>query len=285
MEKLRFLRASLLASLVVSAMPPELPAWAGCGFPRGAGKTFFSLQPEVYRPRTRFDQGGQLGPALSEYGETRLNLFAETGLSDQLTLNLNTSYVFIENRFASGADTVTQRNQGLRDLELGLRHTWGNGDPFLSAQLTALIPPGYATRDIPLPLGYGVFGYDLKVGAAANTQLGSLPAFFDSCLTFRDYLGYPGDRVKANLTFGADLTPELQAILALDGDFTLGNGAPSLFGDLAVQDPDYDNLKLSGQLNWRLEGGLTLGLGGFQFLAGRNTNAGGGFTGYVWLSY
>jgi hypothetical protein len=266
-------------------MPPELPAWAGCGFPRGAGKTFFSLQPEVYRPRTRFDQGGQLGPALSEYGETRLNLFAETGLSDQLTLNLNTSYVFIENRFASGADTVTQRNQGLRDLELGLRHTWGNGDPFFSAQLTALIPPGYATRDIPLPLGYGVFGYDLKIGAAANTQLGSLPAFFDSCLTFRDYLGYPGDRVKANLTLGADLTPELQAILALDGDFTLGNGAPLLFGDLAVQDPDYDNLKLSGQLNWRLEGGLTLGLGGFQFLTGRNTNAGGGFTGYVWLSY
>ncbi|MFS8802551.1 hypothetical protein NW868_09930 [Synechococcus sp. R60.2] len=270
---------------MVSAMPPELPAWAGCGFPRGAGKTFFSLQPEVYRPRTRFDQGGRLQPALSEYGETRLNLFAETGLSDQLTLNLNTSYVFIENRFSSGADTVTQRNQGLRDLELGLRHTWGNGDPFLSAQLTALIPPGYATRDIPLPLGYGVFGYDLKVGVAANTQLGSLPAFFDSCLTFRDYLGYPGDRLKANLTLGADLTPELQAILALDGDFTLGNGAPLLFGDLAVQDPDYDNLKLSGQLNWRLEGGLTLGLGGFQFLAGRNTNAGGGFTGYVWLSY
>jgi hypothetical protein len=65
----------------------------------------------------------------------------------------------------------------------------------------------------------------------------------------------------------------------------LGNGAPLLFGDLAVQDPDYDNLKLSGQLNWRLEGGLTLGLGGFQFLTGRNTNAGGGFTGYVWLSY
>jgi hypothetical protein len=52
-----------------------------------------------------------------------------------------------------------------------------------------------------------------------------------------------------------------------------------------VQDPDYDSLKLSGQLNWRLEGGLTLGLGGFQFLTGRNTNAGGGFTGYVWLSY
>ena len=263
----------------------ELPVWAGCGFPRGAGKTFFSLQPEVYQPRTRFDQGGRLQQALSEYGETRLNLFGETGLSDRLTLNLNTSYVFLENRFASGDQLVTQRNQGLRDLELGLRHTWGEGDPFFSAQLTALIPPGYATQNTPLPLGYGVFGYDLSAGLAASGELGSLPAFFDSCLTFRDYLGYPGDRIKANLTFGADLSPEVQAIVALDGDFTLGNGAPLLFGDLAVQDPDYNNLKLSGQLNWRLEGGLTLGLGGFQFLTGRNTNAGGGFTGYVWLSY
>jgi hypothetical protein len=264
----------------------ELPAWAGCGFPRGEGKTFFSLQPEVYQPRTRFDQKGRLQQALSEYGETRLNLFGETGLSDRLTLNLNTSYVFLENRFASGADQrVTQRNQGLRDLELGLRHTWGEGDPFFSAQLTALIPPGYATENTPLPLGYGVFGYDFSLGAAANVELGSLPAFFDSCLTFRDYLGYPGDRLKANLTFGADLSPEVQAIVALDGDFTLGNGAPLLFGDVAVQDPDYDSLKLSGQLNWRLQGGLTLGLGGFQFLTGRNTNAGGGFTGYVWLSY
>jgi hypothetical protein len=237
----------------------ELPAWAGCGLPRGAGKTFFSLQPEVYRPRTRFDQGRRLQPALSEYGETRLNLFGETGLSDRLTLNLNTSYVFLENRFASGDQLVTQRNQGLRDLELGLRHTWGEGDPFFSAQLTALIPPGYATENTPLPLGYGVFGYDFSLGAAANVELGSLPAFFDSCLTLRDYLGYPGDRLKANLTFGADLSPEVQAIVALDGDFTLGNGAPLLFGDVAVQDPDYNSLKLSGQLNWRLEGGSNAG--------------------------
>jgi hypothetical protein len=131
----------------------ELPAWAGCGFPRGAGKTFFSLQPEVYQPRTRFDQGGRLQQALSEYGETRLNLFTETGLSDQLTLNLNTSYVFLENRFASGDQLVTQRNQGLRDLELGLRHTWGEGDPFFSAQLTALIPPGICHRKHPPALG------------------------------------------------------------------------------------------------------------------------------------
>ena len=276
---------SWLLGLALALVGWELPAWAGCGFPRGAGKTFFSLQPEVYQPRTRFDQGGRLQQALSEYGETRLNLFGETGLSDRLTLNLNTSYVFLENRFASGDELVTQRNQGLRDLELGLRHTWGEGDPFFSAQLTALIPPGYATQNTPLPLGYGVFGYDLSAGLATSGELGSLPAFFDSCLTFRDYLGYPGDRIKANLTFGADLSPEVQAIVALDGDFTLGNGAPLLFGDVAVQDPDYDNLKLSGQLNWRLEGGLTLGLGGFQFLTGRNTNAGGGFTGYVWLSY
>jgi len=276
---------SWLLGLALALVGWELPAWAGCGFPRGAGKTFFSLQPEVYQPRTRFDQGGRLQQAPSEYGETRLNLFGETGLSDRLTLNLNTSYVFLENRFASGDELVTQRNQGLRDLELGLRHTWGEGDPFFSAQLTALIPPGYATQNTPLPLGYGVFGYDLSAGLATSGELGSLPAFFDSCLTFRDYLGYPGDRIKANLTFGADLSPEVQAIVALDGDFTLGNGAPLLFGDVAVQDPDYDNLKLSGQLNWRLEGGLTLGLGGFQFLTGRNTNAGGGFTGYVWLSY
>ncbi len=276
---------SWLLGLALALVGWELPGWAGCGFPRGAGKTFFSLQPEVYQPRTRFDQRRRLQQAPSEYGETRLNLFAETGLSDRLTLNLNTSYVFLENRFASGDELVTQRNQGLRDLELGLRHTWGEGDPFFSAQVTALIPPGYATENAPLPLGYGVFGYDFSLGAAANVELGSLPAFFDSCLTLRDYLGYPGDRLKANLTLGADLNPQVQAIVALDGDFTLGNGAPLLFGDVAVQDPDYDNLKLSGQLNWRLEGGLTLGLGGFQFLTGRNTNAGGGFTGYVWLSY
>lgn len=261
------------------------PSWAGCGFPRGAGKLFFSLQPEIFRPRTQFNEGGKVVPAPSEFDESKLSLFAEAGLTDRLTINLNTAYAFLENRFASGPETITQRNQGLRDVELGLRYSWGDGDPFFSAQLTALIPPGYDTQTTPLPLGYGVFGYDLSGGVAVSGRMGSLPTFFDSCLTFRDYLGYPGDRIKANLTAGADLLRDLQAILALDGDFTLGNGAALLFEGKPVQNPDYDNLKLSGQLNWRLGAGWTLGLGGFQYLSGRNTSAGGGFTGYVWLSY
>ncbi len=261
------------------------PAWAGCGFPRGAEKLFLALQPEIFRPRTRFDEGGRVGPAPSELDETNLRVFAEAGLTDRLTLNVNTAYTFLENRFASGNTTVTQRNQGLRDVEVGLRYSWGNGDPYFSAQVTALIPPGYNTRTTPLPLGYGVVGYDLSGGVAVSGQLGSLRSFLDSCLTFRDYLGYPGDRIKANLTVGVDLLPELQAILALDGDFTLGNGAPLLFEGKPVQNPDYDHLKLSGQLNWRLDSSWTLGLGGFQYLRGRNSSAGGGFTGYLWLSY
>ncbi|MGQ9837865.1 MAG: hypothetical protein ACUVRV_07835 [Cyanobacteriota bacterium] len=246
---------------------------------------FFSLQPEVFRPRTRFDEGGQVKRALSEFDETNWRVFAEAGLTDRLTLNVNTTYVFLENRFASGENGITQRNQGLRDVEVGLRHSWGKRDPFFSIQLTALIPPGYDTQSTPLPLGYGVFGYDLSAGVATSGQNGSLPSFFDSCLTFRDYLGYPGDRIKANLTVGADLLPSLQTILSLDGDFTLGNGAPLLLGDTPVQNPDYDNLKLSGQFNWRLDPAWTLGLGGFQYISGRNTSAGGGISGYVWLSY
>ncbi|MCF2969787.1 hypothetical protein L1047_01070 [Synechococcus sp. Nb3U1] len=261
------------------------PSWAGCGFPRGVGNLFFSLQPEIFRPRTRFDEGGRVVSALSEFDETSLNVFAEAGLTDRLTLNVNTAYVFLENRFASGLETITQRNQGLQDVEVGLRYSWGDGDPFFSGQLTALIPPGYDTTSTPLPLGYGVFGYDLSGGVAVSGLVGSLPSFFDSCLTFRDYLGYPGNRIKANLTVGADLLPRLQTIVSLDGDFTLGNGAPLLLEGTPVQDPDYDSLKLSGQFNWRLDPGWTLGLGGFHYVSGRNTSAGGGITGYVWLSY
>lgn len=41
----------------------------------------------------------------SEFDESSLNVFAEVGLTDRLTLNLNMAYVFLENHFASNEDT------------------------------------------------------------------------------------------------------------------------------------------------------------------------------------
>ncbi|MEN9231761.1 MAG: hypothetical protein Q6L68_12730, partial [Thermostichus sp. DG02_5_bins_236] len=63
--------------------------------------TALGLQSEIFQPRTRFDGGGQVVAVFSEFDESSLNVFAEVGLTDRLTLNLNMAYVFLENHFAS----------------------------------------------------------------------------------------------------------------------------------------------------------------------------------------
>lgn len=274
-----------LATLFMCGSWLTLPAQEvlACGFARGADNSFVSLTGELYRPRTRFDGGGKVRQALSEFDQTVLRIFGETGISDQVTLNVNTAFFDNTNRFDADGGQVTQSSTGLGDIELGARYTWGEG-PFISGQVTALIPPGYDT-DNALPLGFGEFGYDLSVGLANDGVVGETPFFVDSCFTFRDYTGDAGSRLKLGLSAGLDLSESIQLIGGMDGDFSLGNGVARLSNGNPTLDPDFDNLEVNGRVNFRVAEDVRVGVGGFHYVAGRNVAAGGGFTVNLWVDF
>jgi hypothetical protein len=279
----RAVKISIGVVLVQASWGMNPPSVAACGFARGADNIFFSMEAELYRPRTRFDQNRNVRQAFSEFDQTVIRFFGEAGLNDQVTLNLKTDYFDNTNRFESNGQQVSQSSSGFGDLEIGVRYTWQQ-DPSFSTQVKGLIPTGYDTSN-PLPLGYGEFGYDLSVGLGNSGVLGERPVFYDSCLTFRNYFGDAGSRIKVNISGGVDLSDSIQLITGLDGDFSLGNGNPQFLNGNPILDPDFDNVKLSGQFTFRVAEDVRIMVGGFHFLTGRDVSAGGGFKLGLWLDF
>ncbi len=279
----RAIRVGMGVVLLQTGWGLNPPSVAACGFARGADTIFLSTEAELYRPRTRFDQDRNVRQAFSEFDQTVIRFFGEAGLNDQVSLNLKTDYFDNTNQFESNGQRVTQSSWGFGDLEVGARYTWQQ-DPSVSTQVKALIPTGYNTTN-PLPLGYGEFGYDLSVGLANSAVVGEWSAFFDSCLTFRDYFGDAGSRIKASIAGGVDLSDSIQLITSLDGDFSLGNGNPQFLNGNPILDPDFDNIKLSGQFTFRVAEDVRIMVGGFHYLTGRNVSAGGGLKAGLWMDF
>lgn len=216
--------------------------------------------------------------------QDQLNLYAEYGLSADLTLVGNVYFSKIGYRNDSGYGN--QHTTGWADQEIGLRYRLdpdGRDGPWQGAlQVLALIP-GYsrqdaADRDRPA-LGQGDYGAELRYSVGRGYRAGTRDGYVDLGAAVRLRGGDSADEARLDISSGLALAPRWMLIGELNVIQGLGNGNgpnPVYAPGTPILGNNFDLTKLQASLLHTLPGGAQLQLGYQQPVAGRNTGGAGG---------
>lgn len=223
------LTLSLLVSAVVGYAGPK-SAWP-------QPKRRFMFVPGVYYYRTTqywgpnrevqsFGDNGQ-------FQSVNVRLYGEYGLSNRLTLVA--TLPFAANQYKSAQQDI--RNNGLTDLELGLRYNLLNADNrrYLSVQGQAITPLYQNAGAIPY-LGYASSGAEVKLLYAGNLKLAQRDAYFNVEAGFRRFFNVgprPVDQVPLLATLGWYVSPKNVLTAELSGLVSYSN----LFRELNPVNP------------------------------------------------
>lgn len=216
--------------------------------------------------------------------QDQLNLYAEYGLSPDLTLVGN--FYFSKVGYRNDSGYGNQHTTGWADQEIGLRYRLdpdGRDGPWQGAlQVLALIPgysrQGAADRDHPA-LGQGDYGAELRYSVGRGYRAGSRDGYVDLGAAVRLRGGDSADEARLDLSSGLALAPRWMLIGELNVIQGLGNGNgpnPVYAPGTPIRGNNFDLTKLQASLLHTLPGGAQLQLGYQQPVAGRNTGGAGG---------
>ncbi|MGL5138770.1 MAG: hypothetical protein ACRC7G_13485 [Beijerinckiaceae bacterium] len=250
----------LVADLAV-ADPGAWPQAAGKG--QAISTLTFSRS---FSPKNAFGQR-------SRFTKAELGVFIEYGLTDTLTIGALPRFEFRENRFGMQADT----NRGLSDSDIFLRSVlWRDNASVLSLQGTVIVPGGYDRR-ARLPLGDGAFGYEARLLAGHNFKVGEMPAFVELQVGYRFRAGSPADIVKVDATLGLRPADKWLILLQSLSDFSVRNQGTG--------GTDFDVSKLQISVVREIAPNVSIQLGAYKEIYGRNLNRGAAVLTALWIRF
>ncbi|WP_300529403.1 hypothetical protein [Maricaulis sp.] len=182
-------------------------------------------------------------------------LYAEFGLTDQLTLIGRAAWQTVEQVSEDGYDSA----QGLAASELGVRRLFWSGERDVVSLQAGMLIPGPGENVSNQPLGEGERAYELR--ALWGRSLAQ-NRFWDIQLAHRWRGGRDLDEARLDLTFGFQARPRWQVLAQT---FSVWSVEPARAGA-----PEFDQHKLQLSLR-RPWGEVDVQVGGFLTPAGRNS--------------
>lgn len=185
-------------SLVLSCLIPDCEVLAGAWtLEEGAGQVIWS----VMFSKSPADLSGGFGSQLHDTTKTEVTLFAEYGVTRDLTLIAAPGF----RRASVGAST----SSGPGYFDLGARYqVFRKGAAVASVQGIARIP-GASDPTVSANLGYTNAEYDLRGLFGYGFKLGANDAFVDIQAGYRFRTAGPADEVRGDLTFGYRVWPDV----------------------------------------------------------------------------
>ena len=207
------------------------------------------------------------------YRKADIDLYAEVGVLERLTVGGQAVIGEIENRTHLGAE----RRTGTTLLEAFVQsRIFERGQTTVSMRTLASWP---TVNDDVNRLALRDDGYDLEnrlLIGHSFTALGR-EAFVDIQSGYRSRFGPAADEVRADATFGVKAHERVLLLMQSLNTIGVGNEDPG--------GATYDVYKLQPSLVWKARRGVSLQSGALIEVAGRNVPPGtGGFVG-VWLEF
>jgi hypothetical protein len=219
---------------------------------------------------TRFSNDGK-------FFKNEASLYLEYGLLKDITVIGN--FFFDQVEFAD--KNSIDRNAGFSDQQLALRWQFSHKIP-QSLQFTVQFPAGYSLNDTPV-LGNDQVDLELDYFLGGNFKLNQLYGFWEAGAGYRYRTGAPADQIRWYTTLGIPLNDCFQLLIQAEG--THGLGSNQTIGNNVTVTTNYQLIKLSSSLIYRLTKSISLQFGPTLDFFGQNTGAGGGLQAAIWYNW
>lgn len=263
-----------ITAFVITVLTAILPPSASSS-PWGRKKGEFFAAPQIYYYTADhyWDKEGDRKSIGCTFKKLETAIYAEWGLSQELTLTLRVPYQHLE--------CGEKHTDGISDIEAGLiKRLKQSSRGVLSLQATAIIPTGYSiSRE--LRLGYNRFGLEgMLLGGYGFNR-----AFAEAGIGYRYYQGYPSDQIRGYARIG--LKPDRKIIImnTIDIQYGVNNGERKKVGKNITLEPYYRLIQNDFSLVFRITPRISVNLGVIKALWGRNTGDGINFYGQLWFTF
>ena len=256
-------RLALLVVLLLTALPLNADAWA-----RGRGAAYVHLGYTSLDTTRAFDETGERVPFPGRGARRRrASLYAETGLTNALTLVVNAPYEHVTSRGRFNDFTTA----GGGDLDLRLRASRRTTRGVFSLEGGAFLPLGYDQNVFP-QLGTGTI--DPVFNAAYGTSLAVMPEGFLSLQAgYRMRGGGLSDELPYSAKAGAFFHRRIGTFVALRGWESRGD-----FRDVdptyALTAADSESMSVAGELYVRATSRFAVNAVWSRAIRGRNAAIG-----------
>lgn len=217
-------------------------------------------------------QGKKL-PTFNNFQRHSYLLYSEYALNTRNSLSLNGGYSTV-------TESLNGSSQGIEDIELGWKFLISqNKSSAFTTQVIAIIPSG----DRKSSFRYGQFGGQVGLLYSKFFCLYKQSGWVDLNIAYRFYKGFPSDQMRASLSLGYDLNSKITIIGSGQLDYGLSKNRQKFDVNNITLNPSYKLFKARLECLINLYSHVSLTIGGFQHVWGRDTGTGGGFFVGTWI--
>ncbi len=269
-----FIKRCALYSLVfmvsgVCAQRALAAAWT-----QAKGKAQLITTLSSYASDRYFDLAGKRQPQ-STYAKQELSAYGEYGIEDWLTLG--------GTAFIARAEHNDEDNWGLPDTELFLRaRLWQEHGWVLSAAPLVKLP-GFAPRDHQPFIGSAKPAAGMQLSVGYGFEALGQHHFIALDGSYWHRTGVADDQLRLDATLGIGITPEITFMPQLFLTRRAHPRGASAFTQSSGD--DYDLLTMRGSVLYALEENLSLQVGVYQDVRGKNAGAGTGALVALWRNF
>lgn len=274
MKKFIYLGILLLISLpAVLKSIPEQPhhTTAYIGAP---GQIYILPSISWYTTDRFWNKNSKQLPSFYAFHRWSYLVYAEYAFNCCNSVTLNGGY-------ARAIDSLNGNSQGIKDFELGCKHSIYNKETFaLTGQLVAIVPAG----DSKSPIRYGKCGGELGILCSDQFYCYNCMGWYDFNLAYRHFQGFPSDQIRSELALG--YTFSNSAIIGT-GYLTWGlfNGISKWRSNMIENNPNYRLFKAQIEYLMQFFPHVTFTIGAFKHIWGCNVGTGGGFFAGSWIDF
>lgn len=267
---MRFL-STVTCALALSAIAADAQAGA---WTQASGSGVAIVNGSYYSTDKLYNNGGNK-QSQATYSKYELNPYLEYGLWDGVTAGANLSL--------QRAHQSSDSNWGLSDSEFFLRKRLWQGSGFIiSAEPMVKLPSPEAADSSPKIGGtHPDAGLGLSGGYGFST--GKLNHFAGLDTQYRHRFGRPRDQLRISGTVGISVTERLMIMPQAFLTYRTSNPGTASFTQSSGDDYNLAKLQLSAV--YKMSDGVSLQLGGFAHVDGKNVGSGNGVLVAVWKQF
>ncbi|MEK6747529.1 MAG: hypothetical protein AABY33_10925 [Pseudomonadota bacterium] len=243
-----------------------LPNFSYAGaWTKSQGKGLLIQNFSYYSTDKYFDNSGNTQP-INSYAKYELNPYIEYGLRDWLTIGAN---LFVERASQNG-----DINWGIGDSEFFARVRLLEKDSWVfSLEPMVKLPSLDDKTDTP-KIGNNNFDSGLTLAVGYGFKYRGLDHFINVDSGYRHRLGTPRDQLKFSATAGISVTNKTKILSQVFHTRMVTGNNSAIFTQSSSDDYDLTKLQISGM--YKIYDSISLQVGAFTNVAGRNTGSGDG---------
>ena len=230
------------------------------------------------RALQEFDDSGDLQPR-EAFHKYAVRTYVEYGLTNWLTLSAEPSF----ERIDIGTGDTRETKQGLNSTGLAARIRVAElGRHIFSLQPTVYLPGQLKTTETTVQ-SFGSFDFDARLLYGGSAEVSFLkkdwPVFWGVEASYRLRANDPPNEVHADLTAGIGIRENVQILGQMFSIISVGpNESESPFADFSLH-------KVQMSTVYRVTDHISVQVGGFTAIAGRNTIQEDGAIAALWLNF